>query len=93
MDVVHHMRTGLICHVPDARQLLLLQLWTHELHQFFHAVKPAKREEQSVVSENTQNENICPSPTRYEAVAPSEEAQPTLGSWTEFEPMRKETPQ
>ncbi|MPC36243.1 hypothetical protein E2C01_029693 [Portunus trituberculatus] len=27
-----------------------------------------------------------------ETVAPSEEAQPTLGPWTEFEPMRLETP-
>ncbi|MPC87116.1 hypothetical protein E2C01_081967 [Portunus trituberculatus] len=31
-------------------------------------------------------------PTRYETVAPSEEAQPTLGPWTGFEPVRLETP-
>ncbi|MPD04703.1 hypothetical protein E2C01_100406 [Portunus trituberculatus] len=31
-------------------------------------------------------------PTRYETVAPSEEAQPTLGPWKGFEPVRLETP-
>lgn len=38
VDVVNHVRTGLVCHVPNAWQLLLLQLGTHELHQLFHAV-------------------------------------------------------
>ncbi|MPC20511.1 hypothetical protein E2C01_013458 [Portunus trituberculatus] len=31
-------------------------------------------------------------PTRYETFVPSEEAQPTLGPWTGFEPVRLETP-
>ncbi|MPC84441.1 hypothetical protein E2C01_079179 [Portunus trituberculatus] len=31
-------------------------------------------------------------PTRQETVAPSEEAQPTFGPWTGFEPVRLETP-
>ncbi|MPC39863.1 hypothetical protein E2C01_033413 [Portunus trituberculatus] len=32
-------------------------------------------------------------PTRYNTLALSEDAQPTLGPWTGFEPMRLETPQ
>ncbi|MPC97323.1 hypothetical protein E2C01_092634 [Portunus trituberculatus] len=30
--------------------------------------------------------------TPSETIAPNEEAQPTLGPWTGFEPMRLETP-
>ncbi|MPC77449.1 hypothetical protein E2C01_071903 [Portunus trituberculatus] len=32
-------------------------------------------------------------PTHQETIAPSEEAQPTLGPWTGFKPMRLEAPQ
>ncbi|MPD00377.1 hypothetical protein E2C01_095844 [Portunus trituberculatus] len=58
----------------------------HQLHE------KKKRKKKRTIGKKRNREPLRHHSTKKKNIAPSEEAQPTLGPWTRLEPVRLETP-